>query len=306
VSLSRREFILTSSAALAAVPFARLAHAQQPAAPQTAFKTLRRNVGYFTGRGGTIGWLSNKDVLVVVDTQYPDTAKICLEGLPGRGARTIDRVFNTHHHADHTGGNGVFRPAATKIVAQEHVPTLQREAYGASDDPQVYADATFGDTWSERLGDETVTASYHGPAHTGGDSVVHFERANVLHLGDLVWVHFHPFIDRPGGASIQNWIKILESTATRMPGGTIYLAGHAKRGMDVRVDRQALLTQRDYFDAALTHAQRGIQQRKSRDEIVSLAALKGFEDYQSSPPRIGLAATLGAAYDELTSASAAG
>ena len=218
------------------------------APPQTSFQLLRRDVGIFTGRGGTIGWLSSGDALVVVDTQVRDTATICLDGLPGRGGRTIDRVFNTHHHADHTGGNGVFRAAAAKIVAQQHVPALQRTAYATTSDPQVYADSTFGDTWSERLGHERVTATFNGPGHTGGDAIVHFEHADIVHLGDLLWIDVHPFVDRPGGASIENWMKILEQVSKRMPASMTYIAGHAQRGLPVTADRKALQRQRDYFE----------------------------------------------------------
>src|SRR5258708_5657681 len=81
----------------------------QPPPPVTEFHALRRNVGYFTGSGGSIGWLSAADARVAVDTQFPATAAIFLKDLPGRNGRGFDAVINTHHHADHTGGNGVFR-----------------------------------------------------------------------------------------------------------------------------------------------------------------------------------------------------
>ena len=97
--------------------------------PVTEFKPLRRNTGYFTGRGGTIGWLVNPDAIVTIDTQFPDTASICLGGLPGRGDRKIDAVVNTHHHADHTSGNRIFRPVAKILVAQVNVPGLQAAAF---------------------------------------------------------------------------------------------------------------------------------------------------------------------------------
>ena len=133
--------------------------------------------------------------------QYTDTATICLDGLPGHGGRTIDRVFNTHHHADHTGGNGVFRAVATKIVAQQHVPELQRSASASSNDPQVYADTTFGDTWSESLSQERVTATYQGPGHTGGDAIVHFEHTEIVHLATYCRSTFIPSSDRPWAPS---------------------------------------------------------------------------------------------------------
>jgi glyoxylase-like metal-dependent hydrolase (beta-lactamase superfamily II) len=76
------------------------------------FHPLVRGVGYFPGRGGTIGWLATPDAAVIVDTQFPETAAICLAGLPDRANRPVDVVLNTHHHADHTSGNPIMKPAA--------------------------------------------------------------------------------------------------------------------------------------------------------------------------------------------------
>src|SRR5262245_55177673 len=93
--------------------------AQTPPPPANpVFTELRRNVGTFTARGGTIAYLINPGGVAVVDTQFPDTAKMCLDGLKTRASnRGLDFVVNTHHHGDHTGGNGVFRDATKKIVA---------------------------------------------------------------------------------------------------------------------------------------------------------------------------------------------
>src|SRR5258708_26989872 len=148
--------------------------AQTP--PVTEFKVLRGDVGYFTGRGGTIGWLASKDALLVVDTQFPDTGALCLAGLPGRGNRSVDLVVNTHHHADHTSGNIVFKPATKTIVAHANVPKLQFAAAekAATLDKQVYADTTFTDAWRHDLGSEVISAQYFAPAHTKGDIAVTF------------------------------------------------------------------------------------------------------------------------------------
>ena len=137
MKLDRRQFLALSSTAISAAPLTRLLAQQppapappaaQPAPPTPVFTDVRRNVGIFTARGGTIGWLINKDAVLVVDTQYADTAKLCIDGLKGKtGGRTIDLVFNTHHHADHTGGNGVFKAEAKKLVAQARVPELQKQ-----------------------------------------------------------------------------------------------------------------------------------------------------------------------------------
>src|SRR3954469_338826 len=134
MKLDRRQFLAFSSSALALSPFARtFAQGQAPPPAVAKFDDVRRNVGIFTMRGGTIGTFVNKDAVLVIDTQYPDTARACLDGLKQKiGNRSIDTVFNTHHHADHTSGNAVFRAAAKRIIARPSVPALQRKAAAAA------------------------------------------------------------------------------------------------------------------------------------------------------------------------------
>ena len=307
MSVSRRQFLYLSSLAgtAAAFPLSRWAFAQAPPAPPvTKFEAIRRDVGYFTGRGGTIGWLVNKDAVIVVDTQFPDTAKICLDGIKERaGGRVPDVLFNTHHHGDHTAGNVVFKGVAKRIVAQANVPGLQKKAAEQAQPPttdqQAYADRTFDQTWGEDAGNEHITARYYGPGHTGGDSIIHFEKAHVVHMGDLLFYERHPFVDRPGGASMQNWMKIVDTIAKQMPGDTLYVAGHSKTGEPVIVKRDALFKQRDYFDAVLSHVRKAIAAGKSKEEATALETLPGFDGYQGAPPRLTLGGVLGVAYDEL-------
>ena len=310
MQIDRRRFIVLSSGALAVSPLARAFAQQAPAAGQAApaplvipaFADVRRNVGIFTARGGTIGFLINKDAVLAVDTQYPDTAKICVEGLKKKSGRGIDIVFNTHHHADHTGGNGVFKAEAKKIVAHAKVPELQKMAAAtapATAAPPVFPDATFDKTWTEKAGDESVTATYNGPGHTGGDTIIHFERAHVVHMGDLLFHERHPRVDRPAGASIKNWIVILEKTGKDFPGDTIFIAGHAKDGMTPAVDRQAVLRFRDYLSAALDFTTKAIARGETKEAVAAAAALPGFESYQGGGP-LTLKGVLENAYDELT------
>jgi glyoxylase-like metal-dependent hydrolase (beta-lactamase superfamily II) len=276
------------------------------APPQTSFEAIRANVGIFTGKGGTIGWLSNKDALIAVDSQYADTAKICVEGLKQRGGRGIDILINTHHHGDHTGGNAVFKSEVKTIVAHARVPALMQQQAAsqkpgaAPPAPPAVPDTTFEKTWTEKAGDEQVTAKHYGPGHTGGDCVIHFQKANVVHMGDLLFHERHPRIDRPAGASIQNWITTLEAVAKEFPADTVYIAGHAKQGSPALTDRAALLKFRDYFTAVLDYTRREIKAGKPKAEIVKLAELPGFEAYQAGGAMLSLAGSLDVAYDELT------
>ena len=137
---NRREFLTTSSLALAAGAFRSVPAMGQAPATAGTFRELRNGVGIFVGRGGTIGWAITPDAVVVVDTQFPDTAGVCLQGIEQRSTRQIDAIINTHHHGDHVGGNAVFKPMAKTIVSHERVPGLQRaqaEAGGAEVPPRL-------------------------------------------------------------------------------------------------------------------------------------------------------------------------
>jgi len=316
--MNRRSFILSTSLATIGLGTARpnlLAQAATPPPPVptppatppgpviTTFVPLRRGVGLFSGRGGTIGWLVNSDAVAAVDAQFPDTAARFLAELPGRGGRKLDLLINTHHHGDHTGGNATFKPVTATIVAHDNVPALQRvrAEQAKTLDQQVYADTTFADKWRHDLGDETVSARYFGPGHTKGDIVVTFEKANVVHMGDLMFNRVYPVIDRPGGASIQAWIPLLEKIAAEYPADALYIFGHSGPRYGVVGTRADLLILRDYFTGLLDYTRRQIAAGQPKTAIAALENLPGFPEFkQPLPNRLGV--NLSVAYDELTSA----
>jgi glyoxylase-like metal-dependent hydrolase (beta-lactamase superfamily II) len=304
MTLSRREFMVASSLAVVAGSVRGVTlGAQQPAAAPAAppvvptFTPIRRNVGIFTARGGTIGWLVASDGVAVVDSQFPDTAQMFLDGLKQRSGRRIDLLINTHHHGDHTGGNLTLRPSVTRILGHANQPGLQRKQAAAakSDAAQAYADETFSESWRGELGGETIDARYYGAGHTNGDIAITFERANVVHMGDLMFNHRHPRVDRPGGASIRNWITVLERVTNDHDADTVYIFGHSKVGLPLTGTRADLLAFRDYFSGLLAFVQKEIAAGKSAEEVSKSPQVPGFPDHEGVP-----AGTLQMAYEELT------
>ena len=309
--LDRRQFLATASAAFAATTLdirALFAQATGQAPPETAFKPLRRGVGIFTGQGGTIGWFVDRRGALVIDSQFPATAKICLDGVRERAqGRTLDYLLNTHHHSDHVAGNSVFQPAVRKILAHAHVPKLQKEAAerrgpGGPDPsaPMVVANATYEKAWHDEVGGEEMEMRYYGPAHTSGDSVVILEKANVVHMGDLVFNRMHPYIDRPAGASIANWMTLLDRVAADLERDTTYVFGHGNPRFGVTGTRADLHYMRDYLGALLEFVRAEMKRGQPREAIVKVAEpLKDFPDHGPLVER-----ALGAAYDELAGSSA--
>jgi cyclase len=298
--MDRRTFLVSSTAGVAGLALSRgVLFAQQPAAPPvTKFEELRRGVGMFIGQGGTIGYLLNNDGAVAVDSQFMNTATICVAGLKERAPKGIAMLLNTHHHGDHTGGNKAY--GVGKIVAHANCLKSHRAVTEEAKtvDQQAYATQTFTDAWTEKFGGETIEMRYHGPGHTGGDAVVHFQQANVIHMGDLLFNRAHPNIDRPQGARVDNWIKILDAVHGKASADTIFIAGHGKDNA-VRCAKADVTHFRNYLNAALDYARAGVKAGQSKEEVQKLAALKGFEDTTSLNARLSVGFVVGICYDEV-------
>lgn len=260
-------------------------------------KLLRGDVGIFTARGGTIVWRIAADGIAIVDTQFPPSAKQLIVEVKKKSDRKIDYVINTHHHGDHSGGNIEFKGLADKIVAHSNAKINQKSSAEKNGklNEILLPDTTFDKKWKAKLGSETVTGTYFGPAHTNGDAIIHFENDNVAHMGDLHFHMRHAYIDKSTGASIENWIKVLESADKKYDSETIFVSGHAEPADDLTGGKDRLTSKIAYLNGLLEFVGKEIKAGKSKEEIEKLPGIPEFDF-----PERGLSRNLGTAYDELT------
>lgn len=301
--MHRRRFLSTAGALAGAGLSASILSFPVSAFParEGLFTPIRRGTGRFESRGGTIGWLINDDAVVVIDSQFPESAAECRDGLNERSGRSIDLLINSHHHGDHTGGNSVLGAEADHIVAHDNVPMLQRmqaEQRGTLDN-QAYADVTFAESWSQEVGNETIRLHHFGPAHTAGDAIIHFENADVVHMGDLVFNYRHAFIDLGAGADTANWMTVLERTYDLFTDNTVFVFGHGNPANGVLGRRDDVLVMRDYLEALREAARAGIDSGRSAEETAAIG-LEGFESHMlnGNPERI--AGNIATVYEEMT------
>ncbi len=173
--------------------------------------------------------------VVVVDTQFPEQAGHLIEEVQKKTTSAIEYLINTHHHGDHTAGNIAFKGIAKNILAHENSKINQRNAAikNGKEDAQLYPDQTFEKEWRKKVAGETIAINYWGAGHTNGDAIIHFENANVAHLGDLMFNRRYPYIDKNAGADIANWIAILDQINVHFDDETILVFGHSGDGYDV-------------------------------------------------------------------------
>ena len=300
ISMERKIFIRNSALAAAGVLLAQknlfASFFQQP---EWKIKMLNNETGIFTEKGGTILFTFTSDGIVVVDAQFPEQSKHLIDELKRQHDQPFKLLINTHHHGDHTAGNISFKGITEHVLAHFNSKVNQETSAknNKKEDQQLYPDQTYADTWCQKIGKENFCLYYYGPGHTNGDSLVHLEKANIVHMGDLLFNRRHPFVDRSAGASMKSWINVLDKTLEKFNRKTVYIFGHAGDGYEVTGNAEDLKAFRNYLEKTLEFVATQIKAGKTKDEIIKSPSIPGANEWKGD----GIDRPLTAAYEELTS-----
>ena len=298
--MNRRLFIRNGSLTVGALAFlSNRSMAGLLADPAWKIKMLTEDTGVFTEKGGTILFMLSKEGIVVVDSQFPEQSQHLIDELKKRTETPFQLLINTHHHGDHSGGNIAFKGNVKHVLAHENSKANQQKVAieKKSEDTQLYPDQTYATTWCEKIGRKNICLYYFGAGHTNGDSFVHFEEPNVVHVGDLVFNRRHPFVDRSAGANINSWIKVLDKGLEKFNNKTRFICGHAAEGYDIIATKEDIKLFTGYLEKTLEFVETSIKAGKSKDEILKATEIPGAPEWKGD----GISRPLGAAYDELTS-----
>lgn len=232
---------------------------------------IRGNVGFFTEQGGTIGWMMRPEGAVVIDTQFPAQAQNLIDQMQASGTERITHLINTHHHGDHTSGNIAFADHTDSIVAHENSLKNQKHAAKSTgkEADQLYPNETFQDQKQLKVGGETIELKYFGPAHTDGDIVIHFQEANVAHIGDLVFNRKFPYIDKAHGADIGHWVQVLDDILKEYDDDTVFIWGHALEGHPIKGGKDPIRAFRVYLENLLVIGEQAYRQGLTKEAFLS-------------------------------------
>ena len=296
--MHRRQFIQNSALTVGALTLAQQNLLSSFFEDPWKITMLRNNVGIFEEKGGTIAFLLSKKGIVVVDAQFPEQSKHLIDELKKKSEKSFKLLINTHHHGDHSAGNISFKGIVGNVVAHANSKINQENSakQNKSEDKQLYPDLTYTDTWDKRVGKEKMRLHYFGAGHTNGDSFVHFEHANIVHCGDLVFNRRHPFVDRGAGANMKSWINVLEKALNKFDNETKYVFGHSGTGYEVTGKAADIKVFQDYLGNVLKFVEGEIKAGKTKEEILKATLIPGSEEFKSD----GIQRPLQAAWEELT------
>ncbi len=155
------------------------------------------------GSGGNIGLSVGEDGAFVIDDQFAPLSEKIMAAIAAVTDADVKFLVNTHFHGDHVGGNEAFGAAGAVIIAHENVRArMSTDQFREIFNQPIPASpvgalpiVTFSDEMTFHWNGDTIRAIHVAPAHTDGDTILYFQNANVIHMGDTFFNGFYPFID---------------------------------------------------------------------------------------------------------------
>jgi len=233
--------------------------------------------GHMEGAGGRIGVLIGPDGVLMVDAQYAPLTDKVIAAIRKLTDAPIRFLINTHEHPDHTGGNPNFAKLGALILAREETyedlvqvpPPAVQAAIGEAasfTDPARLPVLTYGQgsPLKIRMDDEVVDVISVPASHTDGDTIVRFEKADVMMIGDFYRNYGYPFVDPSHGGTIKGVLAALDLVMQVADAKTVLLPGHGSA-----VSVADLAPYRDMIVDVEGKVQQMIDDGKSAQEVLA-------------------------------------
>jgi glyoxylase-like metal-dependent hydrolase (beta-lactamase superfamily II) len=229
-------------------------------------------VSMLVGQGGNIGVTTGKDGTFLIDDQFAPLLPKIRAAVKTLGDGPIRFVVNTHFHGDHTGSNALLGESGAVLIAQdnvrkrlgiERVNPRTKERTPPSP-PAAWPVVTYADGVTLYLNGDELEVTHVARAHTDGDSIIRFRKANVIHMGDVFFNGNYPFIDVDSGGSVDGIVAAADKVLASIDGGTRLIPGHG--GLGTKADLQAY---RDVVAGIRDRVKALIAQGKTLDQVIA-------------------------------------
>ncbi len=233
------------------------------------------------GAGGNIGLSVGDDGAFVVDDQFAPLNEKIMAAIAAVTDADVKFLVNTHFHGDHTGGNEAFGAAGAVIVAHENVRARMstdqfREIFNQpipASPSGALPIVTFSDEMTFHWNGDTIRAIHVAPAHTDGDTILHFQDANVIHMGDTFFNGVYPFIDVSSNGDINGIIAAGYRALGIANEDTAIIPGHGPVS-----DAAGLAAWLDVLKVTRVSMQSLIDRGMSEDEAVAARPTAEFDE----------------------------
>ena len=236
------------------------------------------------GPGGNIGVSVGDDGVFIIDDKFSRFADQIIGQIRAITDAPIRYVINTHYHGDHSGANAEMKDTGAVIVAHENVRkrmgmSFENKAFGRTVeavDENLWPDVTYSENATFHFNGQTVHAIHTPNAHTDGDSILYFEEANILHMGDNFFLGLFPYIDVDGGGSLAGMIAAHERALEFVNDETKIIPGHGP--LAVKAD---LIKTQDMLKIIQKRVEDEIARGATLENILKKDILADYAEYSS-------------------------
>ncbi|WDI32119.1 MBL fold metallo-hydrolase [Hyphococcus flavus] len=241
---------------------------------------LGAGVYMLEGAGGNIGLSVGEDGAFVIDDQFAPLADKIVAAIAEVSDKPVEFVVNTHWHGDHTGGNEEMSDLGAHIVAHDNVRQRLKEGM-SRDDGRVTPAApegalpviTFSHSMLFYWNGHDIRVWHPENAHTDGDAIIFFKDANIVHMGDVFFNGWYPYIDLESGGDMDGYISTHEKVLSKVDDETRIIPGHGP--LASKADLQNTV---DMLKEVRVRVQRMIDDGMSEDEVVAASPLADLDD----------------------------
>lgn len=229
---------------------------------------------------GNVAVSAGPEGAIVVDDQFAPMVPRIRAAVAKLTDKPVRYIINTHWHGDHSGGNAGFGRDGTVIVAQDNVRTrMSTEQFSRfanrttpASPPEALPVITFSDNATVWFNGDEIRVSHVPHAHTDGDAILYFVKADVLHTGDTFVRYGYPFIDLATGGSVAGMIAACDRVLAIAGPRTVVIPGHGE--LATRSDVQAF---RDMLADARGRVVAELAKGKGVEEIVAAKPLASLD-----------------------------
>src|SRR5262245_63985731 len=206
-------------------------------------KTTKVADNFYTleGSGGMMGVLVGPDGVFIVDAQFAPLTDKLVAAIKQISDGRMRFLVNTHVHGDHTGGDENFAKLGVTILARDELRArLAVPGRGGPPPAAALPILTYKDRVTFHMNGEDIQLIPVPNAHTDGDTMVYFPKADVLMVGDFYRSIQYPNVDRNNGGSVKGVVDALNSVIALAKPSTKIVPGHGPV-----VDKTVVATNRD-------------------------------------------------------------
>lgn len=242
---------------------------------------------------GNAGILTGPDGVLLVDAQFAQlTDKLVAAIKTASNGGQIRFLINTHHHPDHTSGDLNIAKLGAVILTRDEL----RAHLASGNNPTPAAGLpviTYSGKTTIHMNGEDVELIPVLNAHTDGDTMIYFPKADVLMVGDFYRAIQYPNIDRANGGSLKGMVVGMNQVIALAKPSTKIVAGHGPV-----VDKTAVASTVELINTIQTRVAALIAQGKTQEEVI---AAKPLADLDARVKEIGTTGDrfLGQVYAEL-------